>query len=84
LSAAYQVTLVGAFVPLLFGLYWQRATTQGAACSIVLGLATWLAFLATPAGVAFPAQLAGLLMALLGMVAGSLAPQAVRRVASAA
>ncbi len=27
-SAAYQVTLVGSFVPLLFGLYWKRATTK--------------------------------------------------------
>jgi hypothetical protein len=29
-SGAYQVPLVGAFVPLVFGLYWKRATTQGA------------------------------------------------------
>ncbi len=29
-SSAYQVTLVGAFVPLVMGLYWKRATTQGA------------------------------------------------------
>jgi len=29
-SGAYQITLVGAFVPLVFGLYWKRATTQGA------------------------------------------------------
>ena len=29
-SGAYQVTLVGAFVPLVAGLYWRRATTQGA------------------------------------------------------
>jgi hypothetical protein len=29
-SGAYQVPLVGAFVPLVFGLYWSRATTQGA------------------------------------------------------
>lgn len=29
-SGAYQVTLVGAFVPLVFGLYWSKATTQGA------------------------------------------------------
>ncbi len=28
-SDAYQVTLVGSFVPLTFGLYWRRATTQG-------------------------------------------------------
>ena len=33
---AYNVTLAGAFVPLLAGAYWKRATTQGALLSIVL------------------------------------------------
>lgn len=75
-SGAYQVTLVGAFVPLVAGLFWQRATTQGAVFSIVLGLVTWLLFLGTPAGAIFPAQLAGFLAALLGMAIGSLGPQA--------
>jgi SSS family transporter len=77
-SGAYQVTLVGAFVPLAFGLYWKKASTQGALLSIVLGLGTWGIFLATPAGDAFPAQLAGLVAGLLGMLAGSLGPQAIR------
>ncbi len=76
-SGAYQVPLVGAFVPLLFGLYWPRATTQGAIFAIVLGLGTWLLFLATPAGEAFPAQLAGLFASLTGMLVGSLAPQTI-------
>lgn len=75
-SGAYQVPLVGAFVPLVFGLYWKRATTQGALASVVLGLGTWVIFLATPAlSEAFPQQLAGLLAALGGMIVGSLAPQ---------
>ena len=78
-SGAYQVTLVGAFVPLVCGLYWRRATTQGAVFSIVLGVLTWLLFLATPAGEAFPAQLAGFVMAIVGIVVGSLGPQAVVR-----
>jgi SSS family transporter len=77
-SGAYQVTLVGAFVPLVAGLYWSRATTQGAVFSIVLGILAWVLFLATPAGDAFPAQLAGLLCAGVGMVLGSLGPQALR------
>jgi len=77
-SGAYQVTLVGAFVPLVCGLYWKRATTQGAVFSIVLGILTWMLFLTTPAGSTFPAQLAGFLMALVGMAVGSLGPQAVR------
>ena len=76
-SGAYQVTLVGAFTPLVFGLYWRRATTQGAIFSIVFGVLTWVLFMATPAGEAFPAQLAGLLAALVGMLAGSLGPQAI-------
>ena len=77
-SGAYQVPLVGAFVPLTFGLYWKRATTQGAIFALVLGLLTWGLFLATPAGEEFPAQLAGVLASLTGMVLGSLGPQAIR------
>ena len=75
-SGAYQVPLVGAFVPLVFGLYWSRATTQGALLAVALGLGTWLLFLSSPAlSGAFPQQLAGLLAALVGMLAGSLVPQ---------
>ena len=77
-SGAYQVTLVGAFVPLVAGLYWTRATTQGAVFSIVLGILAWLLFLMTSAGATFPAQLAGFLMAIVGMVVGSLGPQALK------
>jgi len=77
-SGAYQVTLVGAFVPLVFGLYWPRATTQGALLAITAGLAVWLILLLTPAGEAFPAQLAGVLASLAGMLIGSTLPQAIR------
>jgi SSS family solute:Na+ symporter len=77
-SGAYQVPLVGAFVPLVFGLYWPRATTQGAIFAIVLGLLTWGLFMFTPAGVEFPAQLAGLIASLVGMLGGSLGPQTIR------
>src|SRR6476659_7403473 len=66
-AGAYQVTLVGAFVPLAAGLYWKRATTQGAVFSIVLGILSWVIFLYTPAGESFPPQLAGFLMAITGM-----------------
>jgi SSS family solute:Na+ symporter len=76
-SSAYQVPLVGAFVPLVMGLYWKRATTQGAILSIAGGLLTWVLFFeqVTGWGVHFPGQLAGLIMAFVGMVVGSLAPQ---------
>ncbi|MFM7293449.1 MAG: sodium:solute symporter family protein [Burkholderiales bacterium] len=71
-STAYQVTLCGAFVPLVAGLYWKRANRHGAIASIVMGVTTWLLLLTTPLGEQFPAQLAGLIMAGLGMVVGSL------------
>jgi Na+/proline symporter len=76
-SAAYQVTLVGAFVPLVMGLYWKRATTQGAIFSLGAGIAVWIAYFpqVSSLGEHFPGQLAGLLAAMIGMVAGSLAPQ---------
>jgi len=79
-SSAYQVTLVGAFVPLLTGLYWQRATTQGAIASVTLGVGVWLIFFPqiSSFGAAFPGQLAGLGAAVVGMVAGSLAPQVLK------
>ncbi|MGI4938414.1 MAG: sodium:solute symporter family protein, partial [Janthinobacterium lividum] len=79
-STAYQVPLVGAFVPLVMGLYWKRATTQGAILSLCLGVGTWLLFLLPAAGLAsrFPGQLAGLIAAYLGMLAGSLLPQRLR------
>jgi solute:Na+ symporter, SSS family len=79
-SGAYQVTLVGAFVPLVFGLYWKRATTQGAIVSVVAGITVWVLFFPqlTGWGEDFPGQLAGLLAALAGMVAGSLLPQGLR------
>lgn len=82
-SGAYQVTLVGAFVPLVFGLYWKKATTQGAIFSIVMGLLTWVVFLVTPAGLEFPGQLAGILAALVGMLAGSLGHQAIENTQAA-
>ncbi|MFV0681558.1 sodium:solute symporter family protein [Ottowia sp.] len=76
-SGAYQVTLVGAFTPLVMGLYWSKATTQGAVLSIFLGVVTWLLFheQISTWGEVFPSQLAGLGMAFVGMAAGSLLPQ---------
>lgn len=76
-SGAYQVTLVGAFVPLVFGLYWKRATTQGAILSITMGLSVWFCFSITAYGEEFPAQLAGLLAAVIGMLAGSMLKQVI-------
>jgi SSS family transporter len=76
-SNAYQVTLVAAFVPLVMGMYWKGATTQGAIVSIAAGLITWLLYFPqlTNWGELFPGQLAGLIAAFIGIFAGSLAPQ---------
>jgi len=75
---AYKVTLVSAFVPLAFGLYWKRANTQGALAAIVLGLATWIWLEILAPTAVCPPQLAGFLAALFGMIAGSLAPLVIR------
>ena len=77
-SQAYQITLVGAFVPLTLGLYWRRATTQGAALSLLLGVGTWALFFIPPLkpwADVLPGQLAGLIAAFIGIIAGSLLPQ---------
>ncbi len=75
---AYQVTLVSAFIPLLCGVYWRRATNQGALVSIFLGAAVWLSILiAGPDDPFIPAQLAGLIASAIGMAVGSLMPQLV-------
>jgi SSS family transporter len=80
-SSAYQVTLVGAFVPLVMGLYWKRATTQGAIFSLAAGIAVWVLFMPQinePLSKMFPGQLAGLIAAFAGMIVGSLMPQVLR------
>ncbi|MGH8728489.1 MAG: sodium:solute symporter family protein [Burkholderiales bacterium] len=74
---AYKVTLSCAFVPLAFGVYWKRATTQGAVLAIVFGLTAWITMeIVAPEGT-WPPQLVGLLASTAGMVVGSLAPQRV-------
>jgi len=73
---AYKITLTGAFVPLFFGAYWRRATTQGALAAIIGGVSSWL-LCETLIGEAsmVPSQLIGLGVSLFGMIAGSLLPQ---------
>jgi Na+/proline symporter len=76
---AYKVTLVAAVVPLFAGLFWKRATTQGALLAIACGLLSWVYLEASYVDTDFwPPQLAGLLCSALGMLLGSLLPQFVR------
>lgn len=72
---AYKITLVGAFVPLAFGLYWRRASNQGALLSIAMGLISWLLMEKFYTGEVWPPQLVGLLLSIAGMLAGSLLPR---------
>jgi Na+/proline symporter len=72
---AYKITLVGAFVPLAFGLYWKRANTQGALISIALGLSSWLLMEIIQPDTYWPPQLVGLLFSLAGMLVGSWLPR---------
>jgi SSS family transporter len=72
---AYNVTLSGAFIPLLAGAYWKRATTQGALLSIVLGIGSWLTANTVAPEAMVPANLVGLFASIVGMAMGSLAPQ---------
>jgi Na+/proline symporter len=74
--STYKVTLVAAFVPLCAGLFWSRATTQGALCAFVAGLITWIGLeLFGPSDSIWPPQLVGFLVAAAGMMVGSTLPQ---------
>jgi Na+/proline symporter len=71
---AYKVTLVAAFVPLAAGVYWSKANTQGAVVSMALGAGVWIFLEATAPEGLWPPQLAGLVAAIVGMIAGALLP----------
>ncbi len=73
-AMAYQFPVVGAFWPLVAGIYWKKATTQGAWTSIVLGAIAWTVLTVTPLGEVFPSVLGGFIVACFGMVVGSLVP----------
>jgi len=75
---AYSVTLVGAFVPLAFGLYWKRASNQGAMASIVFGVGAWLSMEHFQPDTYWPPQLVGLLFSIAGMLIGSMLPNMMR------
>lgn len=75
---AYKITLVAAFTPLAFGLYWKKANNQGAWIAIIFGLSSWILMeVFNPDGV-WPPQLVGLLLSMAGMVIGSLLPAKIR------
>jgi SSS family solute:Na+ symporter len=75
---AYNVTLAGAFVPLVAGAYWKRANTQGAIFSIVFGIGSWLVADNVAPEALIPSNLIGLFASVIGMLLGSLTPQIIR------
>lgn len=73
-AMAYQFPVVGAFWPLVAGLYWKKSTTQGAWVSIIVGGVVWGVLSATSLGEIVPSVLGGFVAAGVGMVVGSLLP----------
>ena len=75
-ESAYKITLAGAFVPLVFGAFWRRATTQGALAATLGGLVSWILIeVLVGEKSAVPPQLIGFAVSAAGMVIGSLLPQ---------
>ncbi|MFO0517582.1 MAG: sodium:solute symporter, partial [Betaproteobacteria bacterium] len=75
-ESAYKVTLAGAFVPLVVGAFWKRATTQGALAATLGGLLSWiLVEILIGEKSLVPPQLIGLAVSFAGMIIGSLLPQ---------
>ncbi|MBS0206722.1 MAG: sodium:solute symporter family protein [Planctomycetes bacterium] len=79
-EGGYKVTLVMAFVPLVCGIYWKRASTQGAIFSMLFAVAVWITAEyqcgedSPELWRCVPAQLYGLMASFLGMVVGSMMP----------
>jgi Na+/proline symporter len=69
---AYKVTLVAAFVPLAFGVYWSRANSLGGLLAVLGGLVTWIGCEIIAPTAILPPQLAGLLASIIGMLLGGL------------
>jgi len=75
-ESAYKITLAGAFVPLIFGVFWKKSTSQGALAAIIGGVSTWVLIEALIGEASLvPPQLIGLGVSIIAMIAGSLLPQ---------
>ncbi len=75
-ESAYKVTLVAAFVPLAFGVYWSRSNTLGGLLAVLMGLSTWIMCEVLWPDAVMPPQLAGLCASIIGMLLGGLVPNA--------
>jgi SSS family solute:Na+ symporter len=64
------LSLVSLFAPMVFGLYWKRASPTGALISMIAGIATWIYFEFQET--AWPSLVPALIVSLAGMIGGSL------------
>jgi Na+/proline symporter len=64
------LSLVSLFVPLVFGLYWKRASSTGAVLSIVGGGIAWFIFVNVELSV--PELVPSTIVSMIGMIGGSL------------
>jgi solute:Na+ symporter, SSS family len=78
-ESAYKVTLVAAFVPLAFGIYWPKANSLGGLLAVVFGLTVWIGAEILAPEATLPPQLAGLLASIAGMLLGGLVPRSALR-----
>ena len=64
------LSLVSLFIPLVFGLYWNRSNHVGALLSMIMGISSWLYFENFP--LAIPSLVPAVLISGAGMIVGSL------------
>jgi SSS family transporter len=66
------LSLVSLFVPMVFGLYWKRTTSQGAILSMVCGMICWITLELFPVNI--PSHLLATMVSLVALLIGSLYP----------
>lgn len=82
-ESAYKITLAGAFIPLICGAFWKRATSQGALAAIIGGISSWVIIeVLVGEESLIPPQLIGLTISAIAMVIGSLTPQKIGKTPS--
>lgn len=64
------LSLVSLFVPLVFGLYWKKASSTGAILSIIMGAVAWFIFINIELSI--PALVPSTIVSVIGMIGGSL------------
>ncbi|MDO8604088.1 MAG: sodium:solute symporter family protein [bacterium] len=79
-SGAYSITLVSAFIPLVFGLYTHKANSLGALFAIILGAGGWQFTELYVTDPMVPATLVGLGLSFSGMLLGILLEKHIHKV----